>query len=251
MRAAVTKGLGAFAAAAFAIACGGSEQPWTRSPGMTTVFVHRRGADGPVPVLVVVRVDGVSTFKAASLDPGSESVIQLWIGPHTLSVSIVTQVPDNRGGVKTPRVFRATQDFDLTNTSALVRVELVANGSPSGYELRYGAEQARLGRSTTPVEVAWVDASIQVLDELLATATGRGEPERARCIVGHRSIGLDAKLSSDETPAGITRGAEAIAKAIEDARACATPLPPTDALGVDPCAVQPSPCAPVIQRQAE
>lgn len=231
--------------AVLAAGCGGAESAWTRTPGMTTLFASVRGALAPVPVFLVIRVDGGNTFKVGNLSMGVQSMVGLGVGPHTVSIDVVTQVADPRGGLRTPRVFRATQAFDLTSTSALLRIELVANGSASGYEIRYGGEQTRLGRSALPVEVSWIDPSIQALDELLETARGRGELDRAGCILGHRNVGLDAKLSSDQTPAAVRLSREAVSKALADARACANPLPRDDSLRVDPCAASPSPCAPL------
>lgn len=244
--------LGALPAALLvAAACGGSgEAEWPNVPDATRLVVQRRGPGPTVNITVIVRVDGESSFIATNLTTGTDVVASLARGRHVLSVSLLREERDGRIGLpKLPRVFETTQSFDLTQKSGVLRLELVANGSLWGYEVRYALDHGLLGRSTPPVEVTWTDADIEALDGLVDEALGRGELDRAMCVAAQRRIATEAKLATDTTVAAKVLAQERIKEALATARACRNPEPRDDSLGADPCANGAALCAPAIQRR--
>ncbi|MFO0617645.1 MAG: hypothetical protein U0414_33935 [Polyangiaceae bacterium] len=218
----------------------GSEPRWTSRPDSVTIGVNRGGIAAPTPVTVVVRVDGGHTF-VASIDTDTEGFVPVETGEHDLSVTLLKRPPDGRmAGSKLPEVWEATQRFDSASPGGLIHIELVANGSPSGYEVRIGSDRVHLGKATLLVAVPWHDAVLSEVETLLEQALQRGEAARAQCIALVREQAVNVKFTTDRDATTVSAKAGELEGLGASARACETPPPPSNPNDI--CQIDPSVC---------
>lgn len=212
-----------------------------REPQKVTIGLQA-GADPPAgDVEAHVRVDGQWCLQAFASRDGASSEIPLSVGPHEITVSLVTRTTSNKvPGYETPRVFVWRHAFTTDAESALLVVSVTKHAaSPNGFEVRFEAgEHVRMGAGAPPVEGVAANDDTRALDALIDAALTRGDPERAACLSGARRFLLDALLRANQDADGAAlRGVGA--QQLEQAKSCGQPAPSLE----DICKVQPEACA--------
>lgn len=196
-----------------------------------------------------MRVDGRWCLQAFASRDGASSEIPLSVGPHEITVSLVTRTTSNKvPGYDVPRVFVWRHSFVTDAASALLVVSVTKHASsPNGFEVRFEAgDHVRMGEGAPPAEGVAANDDTRALDAQIDAALTRGDPERALCLTSLRRNVLDALLRANQDEEGAAALRTVGAEQLERAKTCGQPPPALE----DICKVDPASCAEIDLRNS-